>query len=209
MLLPRDGIVANRAFHCAPANGKMGQLTLHLTAHTMSQDPLAQSIQAATDLHVARRLAEAEEAYRRILAQYPNQPEALHLMGVMCCETGRFDMAAQYLERVAILLPELAVVHFHLGVARQRLGQLDAAAGAFRRALGIQNVYPEAANNLANILFTQGHMNEAIAIQQDILRHCPDLAPTHRNLSIALRAAGRTQEADAALARAQELEARA
>ena len=62
-----------------------------MTANAPCVDEL---FQRALGDHQAGRLAEAEGAYRRILAAEPRHADALHLLGVLAHQAGANDAAA-------------------------------------------------------------------------------------------------------------------
>lgn len=59
----------------------------------MTQITNKPTIEIAIQHHQAGRLAEAEKIYRQILAQQPDHPDALHLLGVLAVQAGRLDAA--------------------------------------------------------------------------------------------------------------------
>ena len=54
----------------------------------MSTLTIEQAFQIAVQHHQAGRLSQAEQLYRQILAQMPNHPDALHLLGVVAHQAG-------------------------------------------------------------------------------------------------------------------------
>ena len=52
-----------------------------------------QSLNLALQHHSAGRFPEAESIYQRILRADPNQPDALHLLGVIAHQAGQNDAA--------------------------------------------------------------------------------------------------------------------
>ena len=54
----------------------------------MAEATVAQAFAAAVQHHQAGRLAQAEQFYRAILANQPNHPDALHLLGVIANQGG-------------------------------------------------------------------------------------------------------------------------
>ena len=66
---------------------------------------LQQALDLAVQHHQAGRLREAEGIYRRILEGEPNNPHALHLLGVLASQVGRNDSAIEYLRRAIARIP--------------------------------------------------------------------------------------------------------
>lgn len=95
----------------------------------------------------------AAQAWQKLLAVDPRQPDALHGLAVLSTEAGRFDEATSYLNRLRQVRPDhpaLATLTRQvqtqtatpsmLATARQyaQAGQTEAAAQAYRQALGPQ-----------------------------------------------------------------------
>ena len=57
----------------------------------------------AVQHHQSGRLQAAEQIYRQILAVEPNQADALHLLGVIAHQTGRHEVAVEYIGRAITL----------------------------------------------------------------------------------------------------------
>jgi predicted TPR repeat methyltransferase len=92
----------------------------------------------AIEHHRAGRLRQAEEGYRALLAQSPEDAEALHMLGVLAEQVGQSGDAAALLERAAKLRPADAAIQFNLGHAYQRGGKIDSAVEAFSRSLELE-----------------------------------------------------------------------
>ena len=75
----------------AASNAKLGKATIR----SPGQQTLAiqESIDLALQHHTAGRLPEAESIYQQILQADPNQPVALHLLGVIAHQVGKNDIA--------------------------------------------------------------------------------------------------------------------
>ncbi|CAK0778414.1 hypothetical protein WCLP8_680005 [uncultured Gammaproteobacteria bacterium] len=69
--------------------------------------------QAFTD-HRAGRLAEAERLYRRILAEYPDQPETLHHLGLIAQAAKDWGCALALITRSLALKPAQAEAYNNL-----------------------------------------------------------------------------------------------
>ena len=101
----------------------------------MPQANLAQLFQLAQRHHQAGRFADAEAAYRLMLAEAPDHAEALHLLGMIAGQTGRIDAAIDLICRAIAVNPGAAHYHSNLGLAFREKGKLDESIAALRRAI--------------------------------------------------------------------------
>ena len=76
----------------------------------MSEQQQTLTIQQAIDLgvqhHTAGRLPQAETIYQQILQADPNQPVALHLLGVIAHQMGKNDAAVDRITKALTIKPE-------------------------------------------------------------------------------------------------------
>ena len=151
---------------------------------------LQQAIDLAFTHHQAGRLADAEGLYRQILANVPEQPDALHLLGVIASQVGRHDAAVDLIRQAIRALPGPAMYHCNLAMALRGLGRTDEAIAASRQAIALQPDYPEAHHNLGLALHDQGRMGEAAECYRETIRCKPDFAEAHSNLGSVLRSQG-------------------
>ncbi len=79
------------------------------------------------DLHQSGRLREAETAYRDVLVGHLNNPDALHLLGLVTHQAGRLDEAVELIEKAISRAPDAARYHNNLALALDDLGRLDDA----------------------------------------------------------------------------------
>ena len=61
---------------------------------------VSRTLRTAVDLHQSGRLREAEAAYRNVLVGNPNNPDALHLLGLIAHQAGRLDEAVGHNVRI-------------------------------------------------------------------------------------------------------------
>ncbi|MDP6474454.1 MAG: tetratricopeptide repeat protein [Alphaproteobacteria bacterium] len=172
----------------------------------MSEQQLSPDLQRSLGLAVrhqgAGRLSEAELICRQILQTDPDQPVALHLLGVIALQTGNDESAADLIAKSVRLAPELAAAHYNLAIALQNLGRLEDAVASYRTALDLRPGHAEAHNNLGNALRNLGQPGQALASFQEALAAKPDYAEAHNNLALALIDLGRLDEAMASCKRA-------
>jgi Flp pilus assembly protein TadD len=83
-----------------------------------------------------------------------------------------------------------ALIHYNLGAALVRRGELDAAIREYREGLRIKPHDAEAHNNLGAALADRGYTDAAIREYREALRINPDDDMAHTNLGIALARKG-------------------
>jgi len=159
----------------------------------------------AFQLLQAGRLVEAEALYRQVLAVQPDHALALHHLGVIAHQSGRDDLAVEWIRRALVLAPEDYAAHFNLGEACRTLGRLDDAAVSFRRALELDPTWAEAHHGLGFVLMQRGDREEAVAAYQRAVELRPDFLAAWINLGNALKDGGRCEEAVEAYHRALAL----
>jgi len=140
--------------------------------------------------HQAGRLLEAGALYRQALEAAPDNPDALHLLGVLELQAGDPAAAAAFIGRAAQAHPEFADAHANLGYALIKLRRFEEAESSLRRALSLNPQHALAANNLGNALMALDRTGEAIAAYREAVRLDPKYADAHFNLGAALRDAG-------------------
>jgi tetratricopeptide (TPR) repeat protein len=134
---------------------------------------------------------QAEQVYQQILEVDPIQVDALHLLGLIAGQTGRHDLAVEYLQAALRLKPDFAAAHNNLGNVLALQGKLPEALASFRQAVSFQPDLAAGHSNLGNALRELGRLDEAVASLQEALRLQPNSAETQKNLAITLQALGK------------------
>jgi Flp pilus assembly protein TadD len=130
---------------------------------------LATELHQAVQIHQSGRFAEAEAIYRRILAQHPRHPDALHLLGLIAQQSGDATTALARIDEAIDVDDKVAEYHHNRACVLLRLGRASDAELSFRRALELKAVYPDAHNGLGNTLQALGRFNEALAAYRTAL----------------------------------------
>lgn len=91
-------------------------------------------LQAARQLVAARRFADAEQAYRRVLALHPEDAEGLHFLGAAAAQRGDLDDAVNLLSRASRAVPANFDVLVELGIVYRKAERFDAARYTLERA---------------------------------------------------------------------------
>ncbi len=166
------------------------------------QDVLA----AAIEMHRSGQLGQAAQLYQRVLAGEADNPEALHLLGVLRHQQGDHTRAVELIGRALARRPNAPIYHANLAEAYRALGDFERAAGCCRAALALWPDYAEALCNLGAALQGMGQSAESAEQLVRALELRPDFVAAHNNLGIALRDLGRKDEAFDHFRRAVELD---
>jgi len=164
-------------------------------------DTFDESLRLAASHCDAGRVTEAEAIYRGLLIKQPDDPRALHLLGLLLGQRGDWAEAVELLSRAATVAPDVAEHHSVLGEMCRRMGSLDQAVASFARAVELSPGHAETHNNLGNALRQLGRVDQSVAAYRKAVELRPEYADAYSNLGNALRATG---QLDAALAAHRE-----
>jgi protein O-GlcNAc transferase len=166
---------------------------------------IPEALSTAWEHHAAGRWELAERIYRQVLATEPGNWDALHLLGVLAGQNGRFAQAIEYLSAAARIDGNKPTVHCNLGGGYLGLGKWQEAMGCYRRALELQPDYAEAYYGLGRAQHALGRLAEAVASYQEALRCKPDSVDALTNLGNVWGEKGRPEEAILCYRRALEI----
>jgi len=161
----------------------------------MNRSDVNQILANAVAAHTSGRLTEAQIFYQQVLAQQPNHPTALHMLGVIVLGSGRTQEAIDLIGRAIQIRPDEAEAHNNLGSALRAAGRLDEAAKSYFRAAQLKPTLASARNNLGVVLAAQYQYEPAIDSYHRSIAIQPDLVQAHHNLGNALGAIGKFDEA--------------
>ena len=95
-------------------------------------------LEDAIALHTQGRLAEAEAAYRAILAREPENAAVGHRLGLLALDAGMPQAAVPIFERVCQLAPNDAAAQANRGLAYLQTNRFAEALGALNRAITLE-----------------------------------------------------------------------
>ena len=162
-------------------------------------------LKSGIEHHQGGRAADAEAAYRAVLAQEPRNVDALHFLGFLAYEQGSYEQAADFISRSLEIHAVNPQARFNLGRVRQAQGRLDEALACYRAALALAPDHAPALFNLGTALHALGRRDAALDCYRKALALDPQYFEAHYNLAIAQREQGRAEEAMASFRRALEL----
>lgn len=141
---------------------------------------------AALELHKAGRWAEAEAAYRALLAASSDMAALHQNLARVLLETGRFAEAMDAIEAALALEPRSAELALLSGRVWVELGDLREAAGWFARALRLDPALHEARCHLGLLALEAGDPEGAADAFRAVLARSPDSAAARHGLARAL-----------------------
>jgi tetratricopeptide (TPR) repeat protein len=156
--------------------------------------------------HQAGEPIQADAACCALLADWPDDPDAVNLRAVIACMAGRYADGAALLERLLAHRPDNIQALSTLGDARHALGDRQGAIAIFERSVELAPRDAGLGSRLGTALLEAGRAAEAEAAYRRSVALADDVAQTHFNHAVALSRLDRTTEAVAAYRRAIALD---
>jgi protein O-GlcNAc transferase len=140
-------------------------------------DPVA-TLTLGLEHHQAGRAAQAEAAYRAVLARAPRQPDALHLLAVLMLQQGGLAEGIGLARQAVKAGPQQPTFWNTLGMAERAGGRLGDAVVALTRATALAPEYAEAWANLAAVQQERGDPPAEAAALAQLTAILPAHAPS-------------------------------
>jgi Flp pilus assembly protein TadD len=156
---------------------------------------IQEAMQIAIQSHQNGDLARAEAIYRQILTTVPNQPDALHLLGMVAVQNGKYREAVNLIGQAVRLVPNIAVFQIHFGMALAGDGQWEAAIAAFRRTVSLDPKAADGWARLGDALCEMGQLAEAETAVTKALELAVDSAEPHSTMGKVMYGKGNLVEA--------------
>lgn len=147
--------------------------------HLATMPALRQAMQE----HGAGRFDAAQALYEQVLAAAPEQPDALHLMGVLEAQRGRHDSAAGLIGRAIQAHPGEAMFHNNLGNVCIERSRFDEAEACYMRALELDPARLDALNNLGVLLSRREQPEGAEKLLLRVIELAPEFTDARQNLA--------------------------
>lgn len=171
------------------------RLKLRGNPSTRTHEAIATLIAEGIALHQSGNLDGAEASYLRVLAQDPNQADALHFLGLLEHQRGRCERALELMNRSLERFPEHTDFLSNRGNVLRHLGLLDQAEADYARVLKLEPKHANALNNLGTIWRERGNYDLAIAHFRRAITANPAHADAYQNLGNALEALNQLEPA--------------
>lgn len=154
----------------------------------------------------AGQAREAETLCQNILAVFPTQSHALHLLGIMAHAYGKRDLSISLLAQACAAPDATAVHHTNRAEICRQAGLLQDAEVAGRRAVALDPSLTDAWNNLGIVLQESGQLADSLACLQRVASLQPDSAQALNNLGNTLMRLGDNGAAETHYRRALTLQ---
>jgi tetratricopeptide (TPR) repeat protein len=127
----------------------------------------AETIALALGHHKAGRIVPAEQLYRSVLAAEPDNPDALHLLGVVLYGRGELAAAIELIGRAIARRGDAPDYHCSLGEALRLAGRIREAGERVEMALRLAPDRPRSRRQLGLIRAAQGHAAAALPLLEE------------------------------------------
>jgi protein O-GlcNAc transferase len=168
-------------------------------------DDIQQKLLRAVTLHQQGKLSDAQKLYEEIIKHKPNHFDALHLLGVIACQTKHIHRGEALFSEAIKIDPNVAETYNNRGNALKELRRLGEALASYDKAIALRPNYAEAYNNRGNALGELKRFDEALASFDKAITLKPDNAETYNNRGFLLIDLKRYDEAFAAYDKALAL----
>src|SRR5262245_11785832 len=152
------------------------------------------------------RFADAESAYRRLLAGTPADPDALGNLANVSLRRGEFAAAIDLYKQAVAAQPRYLHGWYHLGHTLKFVGRTDEARDAYAKVLELtpatereQAARIDALYQIGSMDLARGRTKSAEAYFQQVVKASPSHRAAHWGLAQALLRQGRTEEARVAI----------
>jgi len=162
-------------------------------------------LEAAVQHHQTGCLEQADMMYRQVLQEQPENPVALHSLGILAYQRGQHDVAANLVGRAIASNANVPQFHNTLGVILEAQGRPAEALDAYDRAVSLKPDYAEAYHNMAIALQSQGRHTKAIQKCEMAMLIDPDYAEPYNTMGFELQTQGRLDDAIGSYRKATQL----
>ena len=171
------------------------QSTARSAAQSTANTPLAQRLQQAMQCQQQGQLDAAQALFQQVLAEHPQQADALHLLGVLHAQRRDFARAHDLIWQAITVNPDEAMFHNNLANVCVERGLLHQAEPLYVRAIELDNARIDALSNLGLLMSRTDRTQEA----ETLLARAVELDPTNpdwrQNLANLYLRLGRVTEA--------------
>lgn len=149
-------------------------------------DP-SQLLQHAFMLHSQGNTLEAEKICKDLLIKFPDNPDVLHLMGILQQGKKEYCLAVDYLLRALISLPHDVNVNFNLGNTYYYLNEFEKSIQYLKKVIELNPTFENIYNNLGNVYAKIQMLDEAKEMFEKEIELRPNSYAAYNNLGALYR----------------------
>lgn len=124
--------------------------------------------------------------YHEIIAQWPYEPQALHMLGVIAQQQGNTQLALSWIDAALTVKPDFVEARYNRSVILRALGRNDEALQSAYKALDLSPDFAPAWDMAGQVLSDQGHYEHARKAYMIAIELSPDNAQFHGNYALLL-----------------------
>ena len=166
---------------------------------------VTKSIEVAVGYHQSGSLDLAENLYRSILQNEPENTFVLHSLGLLAYQRQQYDQALELTSKAIEIDPDNPKFHNTIGVIYKSLNKPEQAVRSYHRATTLKPDYAQAYNNLAVALEACGKSMQAIESCKKALELRPDYAEAYYTMGYLLQMQEQFEQATECYEKAVEL----
>ena len=145
--------------------------------------------------HQQGQLVEAERHYDAALKSQPDNFEALHMLGVIALQKGRFEQGVEIIRKAVALNENSAIAFNNLAKGLKDLGRFDEAIIHFERALALAPAFADAQFGYGTALHFVNRSEDALVPFEKAIALHPKFVAALNNRGLALAKLKRFTEA--------------
>lgn len=158
-------------------------------------NPQRRKLALAAEHHKAGRHEEASRQYRALLAESPNDVDAMRLLAGILASQSDVEEAEALLRKAVSLAPDYALAFLDLGRLFQEQHRYAEAIECFQRTIRLQPSAAKPRHLLASTLAPVGRTEDALDTYRQVLELQPRHAGAWLGLGHTLKTVGRQREA--------------
>ncbi|MEI7710398.1 MAG: tetratricopeptide repeat-containing glycosyltransferase family protein [Rhodospirillales bacterium] len=153
--------------------------------------PIGELFTLAADCERSGKLQQADSLLNHMLTTMPNQPDSLHLAGIVSFRLGRIEQALDLMQKAIRFGVDTPLYLRNICEVYRTLGRLDEALETASRAVELSPSDPLCLHNLAIIHYERLEIDESIACAERALLMNDQLPGAHFELAEALLLQGK------------------
>ncbi|WP_348944536.1 tetratricopeptide repeat protein [Chitinibacter sp. FCG-7] len=140
-------------------------------------------------------VAQSRQIFEAVLQINPDDPDALHLLGVIARDEGQYQQGILLISRAIKVLPKEANFYNNLGICYRQSGDLAKACESYEKAVALKPDHVQALNNLGNLYSDRRMFSKARQSLKRAIALNPAFADAHFNLGSVLQSEEALEEA--------------